>query len=549
VICIRITKKYFEAGVLVLFTILYLWNGLALLYDNQIQHRYPHGYLQRDTFEHLVIAENLKETGNSRYAAPFMADGHTDVIENYPPFLHHISVIFSIVSGLEVYDVIPFMLFIMGLFAALAMYLIIKCFNENVALLSLPLALTFFTKFHMFWFFVSGDGPSFIALSFVVFFLLVFEKIELRNFYIIAGLLLSAIIFSHISDAYIIFIFFILYFGLRIVKEKKIDFQEIKQLGLVGIVALVVSFDMLLIIKFVIMSSSVGSAGGMFSNFSLLQPGNYAIRMEDFGILLWVLVIGLIFSMVLLFKRLDYALLVGLSSLISGYSNLIGNSGRAVEVRALLPIGLMVFLGVGIYQILKFFVKKWRFIYSVILTSIVLFYVPTTADHNFGKHSTLMDQYHWDSLMWLKQNTDKDAKVYYFYSDNYFNYYNAIFHASMRYGVNVELEDFVDGLRKGIVKRTYKSINMGFPLSYLLPYRKGLFSFGFYWDTNKRNINVSICDMDYYSFDKLSRQQALAQGNMFVRDKLLSNSWMEEVYSNAVVSIVKNNKPGADCIE
>ena len=73
-------------------------------------------------------------------------------------------------------------------------------------------------------------------------------------------------------------------------------------------------------------------------------------------------------------------------------------------------------------------------------------------------------------------------------------------------------------------------------------------------DKFKSTVNVpledrqkDICSMEYYYFDKASREPALAQYNVAIINFLLENDWIEEIYSNGLVSILKNNKPGVDC--
>jgi hypothetical protein len=58
-----------------------------------------------------------------------------------------------------------------------------------------------------------------------------------------------------------------------------------------------------------------------------------------------------------------------------------------------------------------------------------------------------------------------------------------------------------------------------------------------------------VCNFDYYVFDKFSSYAPpLAQYNIAVRKIMIDSGYFEEVYKNDLVSILKNNNPGADCI-
>ncbi len=57
----------------------------------------------------------------------------------------------------------------------------------------------------------------------------------------------------------------------------------------------------------------------------------------------------------------------------------------------------------------------------------------------------------------------------------------------------------------------------------------------------------NLCSIEYYYFVKFTRESVLAQYNLAIRDVLLKNDWIKEIYFNDMVSILKNNKPGVDC--
>ena len=58
-----------------------------------------------------------------------------------------------------------------------------------------------------------------------------------------------------------------------------------------------------------------------------------------------------------------------------------------------------------------------------------------------------------------------------------------------------------------------------------------------------------ICSFDYYVFDRSSRQPVLAQYNLLIASELQDDGSAAKVFENQVSVIMKNNNPGADCIE
>ena len=54
---------------------------------------------------------------------------------------------------------------------------------------------------------------------------------------------------------------------------------------------------------------------------------------------------------------------------------------------------------------------------------------------------------------------------------------------------------------------------------------------------------------DYLIFDKVSRQQVLAQYNLLIANELLGKDYISQEFENEVAVILKNNQVGADCIE
>ena len=58
-----------------------------------------------------------------------------------------------------------------------------------------------------------------------------------------------------------------------------------------------------------------------------------------------------------------------------------------------------------------------------------------------------------------------------------------------------------------------------------------------------------ICSFDYWVFDKISRQEVLAQYNMMIKSRIEQKGSAQKAFENEVVVILKNTNQGGDCIE
>ena len=71
---------------------------------------------------------------------------------------------------------------------------------------------------------------------------------------------------------------------------------------------------------------------------------------------------------------------------------------------------------------------------------------------------------------------------------------------------------------------------------------------GNYTTIDTLNYSQDICDAEYWYFDSQASQPILAQYNLIIRQLIMQQNKSEEVYQNPLVSIVKNDAIGEDCI-
>jgi hypothetical protein len=292
--------------------------------------------------------------------------------------------------------------------------------------------------------------------------------------------------------------------------------------------------------------------------------GSGSFNLPDFRIMLIPMAIGIIVSLFLLKKKNPKNILplsIGILTLLFGYSNYVGFRHRAFTLRIFWPIFLSIFLGTGLYYTFKIFLKNWKLIYSVTLSTIILLLLNSTLSPALIPHAVkftstgLMDSYHWNTFMWLKDNTPETAKIYFFYGDPYAQ--DALLRNIKREHYMVELKSndgyigLIDALQNQTVRRYYRTRKPG-DSGAGLPYKKSFLDYGLYKIEDNYSswykISRDICTFDYYVFDKFSREQVLAQYNLIIMQEMMKSGFMEIVYENEISYIVRNKKPGDDCI-
>lgn len=541
-------KLNIEAVVLAVFFALFLFLGPGSLFDHKIRHDFPYAYFASDTFQHQTRAEWIKDAGNFRYEAHYISRGFENTVGRYPPMIYHLAAILSYAGGLEVYDTIYFIVFLFAGIGALAMYLLIKDFNPSIAFISLPLSIMVISNAPLIGF-TWGHWPSLLAQSFLVAFAWTVTKSDLEKSYILIAIIFTSILLTHTSEAAFAVIFIALFFALRLI-SKQLQKTEIIKVSLAFALSLISASYYLIIFQ---------------NTWAIAQPYAFAVEpiwqgtpgfyMINFGLLLIFMLIGIFMSLFRL-KEMHAALIFAFSMLIAGYLNYAGFGLRSFQIRFFWPIYLSVFLGLGIYTLGKLLIKKWNVAYSlplfVILAILIAGIIKIPLIPHYSKISGaqgVMDPYHWKVLDWLSKNTESNSKIYFLYGDIYGQ--DALLRNSKRVHYLVDPQDFVNAINERKVKSTFVTELPG-DSGGGVKIRKGIFDFE---DVDKSVPQEyfygpqDICTFDYIVLDKISRQQPLASYNLMIASELLKKEYASRIFENEIAIILKNNKPGADCIE
>lgn len=551
-------KIELEKIILLAFFALLLFLGPGTLFDHKIKHDFPFAYSASDSFQHQVRAEAIKDAGNFRYEAAYISKGIENAVGRYPPIIYHLAVIMSYAAGIEVYDSIFFIVVFFAIIAAFIMYFIISGFNKTVALLSLPLSILIFS-FPPSLGFLWGHWPSLLSQSFLMLFFWSVLRIDMERGYVVTALALSATALTHTSETIFAFIFSALFLGISLI-AKKLNKNDIKNL----IIPLII-FIAAVFYYFIIFQNTWAKSQPYSFIIEPVWKGNPGFYIAGFGLLLIPIIAGIIFSLAKL-KGMHVSLILAFAMLISGFLNYVGFGLRSFQIRFFWPIYLSVFLGLGLYVLFKFIIKRWNFVYAsvlfivlvVLLSGVIKFPVMLQTDvqtilyiphFNRGTNQGIMNPFHWSALKWLSENTPKDSKIYFFYGDIYSQ--DALLRNSKRLHYQVDPEDFIKAIQERKLKRSYVSELPG-DTGGSIAQRIGIFKFKDAFESKPKEYSFGpqdICTFGYLIFDKVSGQQALAQYNLLIASELLKKEHINPVFENEVVVILKNNNPGVDCIE
>ncbi len=540
-------KLDFEKIFLVAFFGLFLYLGSGFLFDHRLSHDFPYAYLASDAFQHQTRAESIKDAGNYRNEANYIVFGFKGAVGYYPPVLYDLSVMLSHLSGLEVYDTIYFLVFFIAGFGALAMYFVIRQFNKNVAIISLPVSLLVFTS-GLYTGFTWGHWPAIASQAFLVCVFWYTSRIGLEKSYLFLAIFMAAAFMTHTSEALFAGIYLIIFYAASVILARKIDFKFIKNLLIAGIICIIIISYYLVIFKQVWLPRQA-------YEFAVQNAwDNPTMYLSDFKILLLLMIIGLALS-VMYIKKSFVPTIASISMLIIGSGNYFGFRERAFQLRFFWPVFLCFLIGFAIYWLLKILVKEWKLYYSLILAGVIagaiiidsIPFVPHYNAPNAG--SGIMNPYHWNILKWIEQNTGEKNTIYFFYGDIYGQ--DAVLRSAKRVHYQVIPDDYIDAINKKEIRRFYDTESPG-DHGGGAPYKKSFLSFGSRLDEAPKGFlygKRDICSYDYYVFDKVSRQPVLSQYNLLIASELQKNGSATIVFENQVAIIMKNNNLGADCIE
>ncbi len=582
----------FEYAFLIAFTIVFLATGLGV-FGQTLSHPYPTGYFASDSFFHQSEATWLKEQGAIKYALPSMEGGRKDVYDSHPPFVFEAAGVLSYATGLEVYDTIYFLTITMLLLLALAIYVITRRFSKNAAIIALPMTLLVFTppfsqvvNFGQ-WLFIAG------ALFMVAAFWAT-SRLEEKHSFILLGIFMAATAIAHQPELLFAGLFLTIYAAARWVKKRH-SIKEFLPIAATGGIALALSAYSLNIFRLTWLLTYISDAKlGLTSGTGMFEKGFSDVSLQSIGIgmqpsLLTIMglmiVVGIIISVLLITKKTAknaenqenqphagtnagiWPAWIAFFILGISYLTFLGLAKRAFAHRWLWHFYLAFFFGLAAYYGLKIVMKKWSITHSAVLAIVLL---AVFAAPSYGKtQGSIMDQYNWEAMKWVKENTPENGQIYVFnlgalqQSSTLYNAHRVsyIIHRNAYQKALESQPETITSLNDIKIIDTYE-FGLASAYSHLLCER-GFMDYGYYHtylptdpechdefkEPKAPPRNTKLCNMEYYYITTAGASQAIDTYNQALAQKLLKNQWIKQAYSNPTTKILRNEKPGADCLD
>ena len=196
-----------------------LWMGLGVYYEHKIDYDFPKGFMATDSFYKYDRAAFLDETGDNRHVAPSTTGGIKDIEERYPLLSFHNIVLFKDASGLKLYNSQYLLNVLYVIISGLLIYILIKRYNQKIALLSVGLyGFLFIGNFYIGFLF--GWWPQISGSLLLIGIMWSMLNFELKGFHIILGIIIAATFLAHTPEALFGGLFCVIIFIINFIKSK-----------------------------------------------------------------------------------------------------------------------------------------------------------------------------------------------------------------------------------------------------------------------------------------------------------------------------------------
>lgn len=540
-------SRIWECLALLALFVTLLWMGPVNIWDKDIDHGFPYGFYAQDAFIFTSYQYYLVESGSWKNLAPYLARGHTDVVQAQPPMLEILSVLLAQATGFGFYTTTYIIVMLLVFLAVFCFYFVIRTFNPGIALLSLPLnvllfAPTFITAFT--W----GNWPFFAGSAMLVFFFWCLNRADKRGVWALLALALSAVAFAHTSEYFFAGFAIAAILVFQIIRSCRAGafkisefWNEWKGVVLSGIVSIIIAgFYLLIFVQTFLHDYQPQYLTPESQGLSLF------VSVTTPGVLLSLSVLaGIVLGVLMMFRH--RAVQIGLVMFLIGFTNYVGTGKRGLETRYFWPVYLSIFIGLLAYFVLSRLSRQRLSLRVCAITGIILTVLLANNYYQDVSGPGLLSKESWQGMEWLAKNTLKNASVLYVYGDAYGQ--AAVLFNTRRNSDVILLEDYAAMAQKGQLKRVVRTERV-FDHTADIPYRTGLLAFGFYKDSPGfvSRGESDFCGFDYYVIDKVSRLPGAVQFNTIIAQGLEQKANFSRAYENAGVLVLRNPLPGGDCV-
>jgi len=497
----------------------------------KISHNLPVGYFASDAFQNANLAEYTKYTGFFHKYPVYFNFGIEEAVNPYQPSLSYLTTVFSNFTGLETYDAILMLVYITVIISALLFLFIFK--NRKLAILSAPILLfLFLNKFRLG--FMVGTWQYLMAASLSIAILWVLKK-DVKYKYLVIAVITAAIILSHTADAIPVYLVVLTY----------LIFERFKSLKFKHYIAMILVAFLLttIYLSYVVPHTKMHKSTAKMIEFRIEQPEFYSVNLKDFSYFKYVIVLGLITSF-LFFKNYIYLFLIGVWMIFFDYVHYIAGMPHVMfQARnMLLPIFVCFFFGLFLFLLLRTIKIKSMILHYVVSLLFVILLI--NSFYEVSASPGLMQENNWRTYKWLEKNTELDADVFYTYHEA--QEQTNVFYFSKRKAYRLGIQNYVESSKDSVIKR----FNYVPRIVFIMNKREGLF--------NLVDINMDLppqdtCIFDYYVIDTQSNipntGSYLNFYNSILKQRLLENEWIKEVFTLGTISVLQNTEPSKDCFE
>ncbi len=535
-------KKYLNLEFIVLAIFFVIMIKFVFVFgDGYLNHESPYKLVAGDAFWFTQTADSVSETGGTKYWPAYVENGIENASFERPPFLFLSMAQFSDFVGAKNYDTLIHYALFFIILSIISVYLLLRLFNKNIALLSLPLLLFAFRfpfNTNITW----GAHMSNMNLFFIIIGLIIFTFIKEKWMFILFSIIAVAGFMSHGRESVYLGGVIVLYYIYGFIK-KRFDMESFKQ------ILLSVPLSLVLIGAYIPYLLSVGKDNIHLTWKTIIFTAPNYPTSSDFGIFKYILILGVVIGLLYLISgksknKLEIPILFSFVLIFVSFSNYVLGYTQALQIKVFSPFFYAPLFAVAIYYLISLISKKEetnKVLFPVIVVILILimlaFYLPQEVPEY-----AMSNPYTWDSFNWIKENTPENSTLVFLYGDNF--YQDTLFLLAKRKGNYVIPEKYVDNVQKGLLTSNFEMKLETMTWEYYI--RKGLF-----YKSIKYNqlFNGSLCDFDYIYFNKLSTYPILQQYTLLVRDTLIKEDNFTLVYENELVNILKNNKVGSKCFE
>ncbi|MBN1502551.1 glycosyltransferase family 39 protein [Candidatus Woesearchaeota archaeon] len=521
----------------ILVLVLFLISFFIRINVDKIYLNNPGNVKASDPAYHVLVADYIAESGVIGKSPPYLAQGHTNVVDIVPPLQAIISGSLIHFSGIESWNITYFVPCLLNSLALVIIYLMFSRIfrSKEIGIMAMALLVVPFNARRWWYFLFIGVWPNISVLTYVVFniylMFLFFETKEKIYLYLL-GASLSALYLLHYSEIILLLplLIYLLYCVLRndSLVQKIINFAAI---GFLPFIMFVLTITWLIFSREGSLPSGIQVHIPQYTNFP------FAVTVQDIGI-----VYGLIFfiGFILLltnykkYKNLIfyyfyfYTLTFILPFLVKGEYYLL----------RLRPFTIYLIAPMAAYALYYLIVKPLQKagipsqVSAVILGFLfVIAAVPGYKQLQSGVDYINIPEIRYQAYDWINENTAKEDVVFSFGDDSQ------------------NIDCFMKRVKYRVYLQPLRNIglneNESLPLMYegywvqffwhQGDYLKNIFSVA---RVTPRAIPNSLLEFDYVYFEHIDQQ--IAQFNVKLAKQLIEDNGFSVVFNNNFAIVLKN---------